>query len=1046
MDEVVADEVFTYTLNVTNHDTEMTIPAGLIVRDDIDLDLLTWIGNVRGTIIVPDAGGTLILDSVPHVITMDGELSVTLPILAPGTVMNIMFDVRARVDAVGETVLNTAFLQGGTGGIGEDNIYSEEIEVDIIGEPDLVTTKSVEDADGNGYAAPGGVLNYTITIENTGNATARGTFVRDNMAEMIDYIYAPGALATFTLDNDGTVTTLPMSSLMTGFTIPEIAAGATVTITFSVTVRNDLPEGVTELRNKVVVNDNGSSTTIVTGRSGVAVTKTASATTVAVGDAITYTITVENTGNVAFAGLVVTDTLPTGLVNQRNLNLPTGVLGGFSGNTLTATIANLAVGATVEITFVATVAADMYGETITNTAIVRDSDGDELDRDGEDVEVEEPTGQPAVEITKTASNQPPTGQSAIEVRKTVSNPTPAPGSQVTYTIRVTNNGDATLRNFFAQVVLPAGLTNPQNLTHGLASSSIVTATIVEPVAVGAYVEISFDVTVSGSVGQGIVSTAIVRDGATELGRGSVTVTPTLGSSAASVSFVEPQPASTTTAAVGDDITYTITVENTGNVVLTGLVVTDTLPTGLVNPRDLRLPTGVTGGFSGNTLTATIANLAVGATVEITFMATVAPDTYGETITNTAIVRDSDGEELDHDGEDVDVEDEESNLGVEITKSTAATVVAGNNLTYTITVENTGNMALTGLVVTDTLPTQLQNPRSLVLPTGATGAFNGRVLTVTLGALAPSDTVTITFVATVAAGTAAGTGIRNSANVTDPNNPDVGDDDSVLTSVRPPGTPGEDPWRQAFLIGDTVPAGQQRPIRPQGDITRAEVATIFFRLIEDDVRAHYWTQTNPFSDVTIDRWFNNAISTTHNMGLWGWIGENTFAPDRAITRGELAAVLVRFMNRDQIGPFSADHAEPLSGDEFHDIANHWARAYINVAARNGWVHGDSVNGVPSGNFRPGDTITRAETAAMINRIFQRLVESPDSLLDNMVVWHDNSRQQAWYYLYIQIATNSFSYTWGDNGYMDLIEIIRPRDWSVLERPFSRPEHILGTPSI
>ena len=515
-------------------------------------------------------------------------------------------------------------------------------------------------------------------------------------------------------------------------------------------------------------------------------------------------------------------------------------------------------------------------------------------------------------------------------------------------------------------------------------------------------------------------------------------------------------ASPTSVQAGDTITYTLTVTNpSGTLAIpAGRVVGDDLDLELVewvgNVRaTVQLPeTAVTNLLLFHSISAdgefrvTLPAIPAGAIITIHFDV-IATDEAAEegTINNVAFIVTEDDEPPIRTPEiPVEVEPRPEEPTVEITKRTAATVVAGGTLTYTITVENTGNVELTGLVVTDTLPAQLENPRNLVAPAGATYTIDGRTVTVTLGTLAPDQTVTITFVVTVAAGTAVGTGIRNTATVTDPNNPDVGDEDSVTTFVRPPEPPDEDPWRQAFLIGDTVPPGQPRPIRPQGDITRAEVATIFFRLIPDEVRAHYWTQTNPFSDVTIDRWFNNAISTTNNMGLFGWLGDSTFAPDQAITRGELAAVLVRFMNRDQIGPFSANAAS--GGDEFHDIATHWARTYINEAARNGWVLGDSVDGVLAGLFRPGDTITRAETAAMINRIFQRLVETPDCLLDDMVTWHDNANENRWYFLYVQMATNSFTYTWGDNGYMELLEIINPRDWSVLERPFSRPEHILS----
>jgi len=240
------------------------------------------------------------------------------------------------------------------------------------------------------------------------------------------------------------------------------------------------------------------------------------------------------------------------------------------------------------------------------------------------------------------------------------------------------------------------------------------------------------------------------------------------------------------------------------------------------------------------------------------------------------------------------------------------------------------------------------------------------------------------------------------------------------------TPQPDLTRQAFLIGR--PSGN---IYPHDNITRGEVATIFFRLIEDDVRTSYWTQANQFGDVQINNWFNNAVSTTTNLGLFRGVSEDRFAPRDYITRGELAAVLVRFMglDRDQIGSFSAE-------DRFPDIADHWATDYVNEAARRGWIQG-----FPDGTFRPRQEITRAEAAAMVNRLFTRAVQTPADLHPDMVTWPDNQRTNAWYYLYIQLATNSFAYEWRvQDTFMNWLEIIEPRNWRVLERPTSRPEHI------
>ena len=254
----------------------------------------------------------------------------------------------------------------------------------------------------------------------------------------------------------------------------------------------------------------------------------------------------------------------------------------------------------------------------------------------------------------------------------------------------------------------------------------------------------------------------------------------------------------------------------------------------------------------------------------------------------------------------------------------------------------------------------------------------------------------------------------------------GDGGNEITTTAP----HQYPQRQAYLIG-YASAGELRPIRPQGNITRAEVATIFFRMITDQARAEYWSQGNPFDDVQLQNWFNNAISTTFNMGLWDerGFGDGLFMPNQNITRGELAVVLVRFMDYPN---------EPVATgiDQFNDIAGHWASGYINEAARKGWILG-----YPDGSFGPSEPITRAETAAMINRIFNRLPETVNDLLPDMITWPDNMNVNAWYYFYIQAATNSYTYRMKADGIHETwIQLLTPRNWALLERPESTPNSI------
>jgi uncharacterized repeat protein (TIGR01451 family) len=169
---------------------------------------------------------------------------------------------------------------------------------------------------------------------------------------------------------------------------------------------------------------------------------------------------------------------------------------------------------------------------------------------------------------------------------------------------------------------------------------------------------------------------------------------------------------------------------------------------------------------------------------------------GEVLRNVATVSSDDYDIAEDDYEEVTVTIPDYEAAVTIVKTANPTVVlAGESIDYTLIVTNTGNVLLTSLVVTDNLPIQLVNPRILALPLGATGDFTGNLLRVTLAALAPGESVTITFTTTVSTGTASGTSIINTANVTDKNT-EVTDDDNATVVVAPRGEPG-DPGDPSF---------------------------------------------------------------------------------------------------------------------------------------------------------------------------------------------------------------------------------------------------------
>jgi len=207
------------------------------------------------------------------------------------------------------------------------------------------------------------------------------------------------------------------------------------------------------------------------------------------------------------------------------------------------------------------------------------------------------------------------------------------------------------------------------------------------------------------------------------------------------------------------------------------------------------------------------------------------------------------------------------------------------------------------------------------------------------------------------------------------------------------------------------------VRPQNNITRAEVATIFFRLLTDDVRDENLTKTNRYSDVTRADWYNTAVSTLSSMGIITGYPDGTFRPNAAITRAEFAAIAARF-----------DSNGDKTTAKFSDIANHWAKDEISIAYNNGWI-----NGYPNGTFGPQRDITRAETMTLVNRVLNRQPETEEDLLPNMTVWTDNANPNAWYYLAVQEATNSHYYKFKTNSkYEKWTELRETRDWTLLEK--------------
>ena len=191
---------------------------------------------------------------------------------------------------------------------------------------------------------------------------------------------------------------------------------------------------------------------------------------------------------------------------------------------------------------------------------------------------------------------------------------------------------------------------------------------------------------------------------------------------------------------------------------------------------------------------------------------------------------------------------------------------------------------------------------------------------------------------------------------------------------------------AYIVGY-----EDGTVRPNANISRAEVAAIFFRLLKDDVRDDNLTANSVFTDVAFGKWYNKSISTMAKIGIVKGRTADTFVPNAPITRAEFAAICSRF-----------DRSNVEVQSNFNDISGHWAENEIRRAASLGWIQGYT-----DGSFKPNQNITRAEAASMINRMLHRLPETVDDLLDGMIQWPDNQPSD-WYYINMQEATNSHDF--------------------------------------
>ena len=479
-----------------------------------------------------------------------------------------------------------------------------------------------------------------------------------------------------------------------------------------------------------------------------------------------------------------------------------------------------------------------------------------------------------------------------------------------------------------------------------------------------------------------------------------------------------------TAQIGEEIVWTITVENTGDQTLDNISVKDNMTNGAGTVVLSSSSAKVTVYANA---TAKISSLTPDEVVTITATYTVVSADAGKELNNNVSATDENQKGHDEDtpqypvpvvgvpGLSVD-KTVLSVGGVAVTNQhRLPSAVVGQLIRYRIVVKNTGNVTLDNVKVSDKL---WENGTEITVNDDKYTLTGSQF---TIRSLAPEDEIVITYSYRATLKDSVYGYVKNRVTVTSDNGPTTSDE--VTIKVYPiviPDVPADDTpnWlntedHYAYIVGYN-----DGTVKPNNNITRAEVATIFFRLLTDDARAYYWSTDSGFSDVKPGDWYNNAVSTMVNAGILNGYSDGTFQPNANITRAEFATIAARFLSNS----YSLN-------DRFYDTEGHWAEPYINRAAEVGWI-----NGYNDGSFKPDQAITRAEAVTLVNAVLGREPHE-DHLLSRMVTWPDNPKS-AWYYEDIQEATNSHDYVWATgNAYEIWTELLENRDWAKLEKEWS-----------
>jgi len=980
VEDPLTDFAIVKTSSYPNSDKGEKAKVGDIVTYTVKV---TNRGNVTGGAYVTlkdtmtNASGKIEFTDTARITYDEDESTFTITAVAPEETVTFTYTYEILEADAGKDLYNYIVVTSDPEQPGD----SEKVEVE---DPDTSVTidKTVDKV----YAKIGDTVTYTIKVKHVGNVTAENIVIRDRMTH---------AAGTIDFTNTANVT---YSHADSTFTIDELGVGEEEIITYTYRVLEE--DAGRDIVNVVVVitdPDHPSDTEdieIEDPDKSIFLDKTRDKKYIHISDigtedgVITYTIHLRNDGNVTVKDIVVSDKL-TGAAGEIEFDETaySGVIYDMFDEVFL--VDELAPREEIFFSYTYTVQDADKGAQLINVAVVT-SDPDQPS-DTEEIDVEDPTTDFHIhKFANIADDQ------FAEI-----------GEEIVYTVVVKNNSNDKHSNIRIadSLVGAAGLIEYDGNNAKVIYDPEEGLFIVDSLeAHGEETTFTYTYTVlEADAGRELENIVVVVDDPKHpSSRDEVEV------EAPVYEFDIEKSADKAAAKVGETIVYTIEVTNNGNITVNDVKIRDVLrlrhTSGKISFQD-----NANVAYDASANIFTVKTIGVDETVRFSYSYKVAEADIGSSIFNTAVVI----TDPDHPNDTEVVEIAEPEDEITVNKSVNKTKAdVGDELIYTVIVKNTGGTVLEDIIVTD----EMLDTEEII------------------EVLLPGEHVTFTYTYKVQKSDEG----KTLVNTAVAQNDDVYDEDDSEGTEIDDGFSLPHYWEifpdrhpllnrgdhYAYIVG--YPDGT---VRPEGNITRAEVATIFFRMMTEETREIFWETENEFSDVNSDDWYNNAISTLANAGIINGYPDGTYRPNNYITRAEFTKIAAGFF----------DSVSYTVKNPFVDVkSDEWYYSYVVNAFGAGLI-----TGYPEGDFKPDAYITRAESMAVVNRTLKRHPDE-DFLDEDMIVWPDNPEHK-WYYADVQEATNSHSYMLHikvDVTYETWYDVLPNRDWAALEKEWSKANSVKG----